>query len=188
VNPIFAAALELQATCRRHQWRYCFMGGVAVQRWGEPRLTQDVDLTIITGFGNEASHVDQLLAEYSPRRADAREFALAYRVLLLLTSRGIPADVALGAVPFEERAVARATPFDVGEGTSLLTCSAEDLVVFKVFAGRDKDWLDVEGIVVRQSVGLDEELVFGELVPLLDLKETPEAADRLKALLRRHRR
>ena len=29
------------------------MGGVALQRWGEPRLTQDVDLTLLTGFGDE---------------------------------------------------------------------------------------------------------------------------------------
>jgi hypothetical protein len=187
VNPIFAAALELQATCLRQQWRFCFIGGVAVQRWGEPRLTQYVDLTVITGFGNEVIFVDRLLAEYSPRREDAREFALTYRVLLLLTSHGIPADVALGAVPFEEKAVVRATPFDVGEGASLLTCSAEDLIVFKVFAGRDKDWLDVEGIVTRQGKGLDEELILAEVTPLLELKEAPEAADRLRALLRRHR-
>jgi hypothetical protein len=187
VNPIFAAALELQATCLRHRWGFCFIGGVAVQRWGEPRLTQDVDLTILTGFGNEARHIDALLEEYASRREDAREFALAYRVLLLVSSHGIPVDVALGAVPFEERAVARATPFDVGEGASLLTCSAEDLVVFKVFAGRDKDWLDVAGIVARQGGSFDETLILAEVVPLLDLKETPESADRLRVLLQRRR-
>ncbi len=26
-------------------WRFCFIGGVAQQRWGEPRLTEDVVLT-----------------------------------------------------------------------------------------------------------------------------------------------
>ena len=46
MNPIFAAALEVQDFCRSRGFRFCFIGGLALQRWGEPRLTQDVDLTI----------------------------------------------------------------------------------------------------------------------------------------------
>jgi hypothetical protein len=90
-------------------------------------------------------------------------------------------------MPFEERAVARASPFDIGEGCSLLTCSAEDLVVLKAFAGRDKDWLDIEGVVVRQGARLNRALVWRELEPLLELKEAPESAVRLARLLERHR-
>ena len=45
MNPIFAAALEVQTFCRARIWRFCFIDGLTVQRWGEPRLTQDVDLT-----------------------------------------------------------------------------------------------------------------------------------------------
>ena len=54
MNPIFAAALEVQAFCQARGVRFCFIGGLALQRWGEPRLTQDVDLTVISGFGREA--------------------------------------------------------------------------------------------------------------------------------------
>lgn len=46
---ILAAAGELQRFCERQGWRFCLIGGVAVQRWGEPRFTQDVDLTLLTG-------------------------------------------------------------------------------------------------------------------------------------------
>ena len=60
MNPIFAAALEIQEFCRARLWRFCFIG-VAVQRWGEPRLTQDVDLTLLTGFGTEEAFVSALL-------------------------------------------------------------------------------------------------------------------------------
>jgi len=58
-------------------------------------------------------------------------------------------------MPFEERAVQRASPFAIQGGVTLTTCSAEDLVVFKAFAGRDKDWLDIEGIALRQHRRLD---------------------------------
>jgi hypothetical protein len=187
VNPIFAAALDLQAFCSRQGWRFCFIGAVAVQRWGEPRLTQDADLTLLTGFGSEAPFVDALLASFDGRRSDARDFALRYRVLLLGARNGVPLDVSLGAMPFEERAVERASDFPVGEGKSLLTCSAEDLIVFKAFAGRAKDWLDIEGVAVRQAGRLDERLIWREVEPLLELKESPETIPRLRAVLERAR-
>jgi len=183
VNPIFGAALELQTFCTEQGWRFCFIGAVAVQRWGEQRLTLDVDLTLLTGLGDEGRFVDRLLEAFSGRRDDARDFALRYRVLLLESGAGIPLDVALGAMPFEERAVGRASPFEVDAGQTLLTCSAEDLIVFKTFAGREKDWLDIRGLVDRQSGQLDEALILRELEPLLELKETPAAADRLRGLL-----
>jgi hypothetical protein len=187
MNPIFAAALELQQFCRARGWRFCFIGAVAVQRWGEPRLTLDVDLTILTGFGNEEAFVDGLLAGFESRRPDARSFALRYRVLLLQASNGVPLDISLGAMPFEKRAVERASEFAVGEGACLLTCSAEDLIVLKAFAGRDKDWLDIDGVLVRQAGCFDEQLVWRELRPLLDLKPSPETESRLRVLVERSR-
>ena len=69
---------------------------------------------------------------------------------------------ALEARPFEERAVSRASPFLVAEGISLLTCSAEDLIVFKAFAGRAQDWIAVEGIALRQHRRLDEGVIWQE--------------------------
>ncbi len=97
----------------------------------------------------------------------------------------MPIDVALGAMLFEERAVQRASEFRIQDGVTLRTCSAEDLVVFKAFAGREKDWLDIEGIALRQHSRLDERLIWSELTPLLELKEAPETAHRLRALLAR---
>src|SRR5689334_19067562 len=105
---VFAAAEEVQSFCKKHGWRFCFIGGLAVQRWGEPRMTQDADLTLLTGFGKEEGFVDALLSTFTARRKDAREFALAQRVLLLSTPGGISVDLALGAFPFEERSIDRA--------------------------------------------------------------------------------
>jgi hypothetical protein len=183
VNPIFAAALGVQEFCRARGFGFCFIGGLALQRWGEPRLTQDVDVTVISGFGQESEYVDQFLSAFAPRIPDAREFALRYRVLLLLDRDGIPLDVALGAMPFEERAVSRSSPFLVAEGISLLTCSAEDLIVFKAFAGRAQDWIDIEGTALRQHRRLDQGLIWQELIPLLELKEDEQTGPRLRRLL-----
>ena len=53
MNPLFTAAIEVQDLCRRHGWGFCFIGGLAVLRWVEPRLTRDIDLTILAEFGRE---------------------------------------------------------------------------------------------------------------------------------------
>lgn len=183
MNAIFGAAAEIEAVCRGAGFSFCFIGGLAVQRWGEPRMTADVDLTLLTGFGGEAPFVDRLLASFRGRLDDAREFALANRTLLLYSTNGTPLDVSLGAMPFEERTIERSSGWLVADGVTLTTCSAEDLIVHKAFASRDKDWLDIRGIIARRSKSLRQEIVWDELLPLLDLAENPDAEARLRAML-----
>ena len=182
MNPILETALEVQLFCRSRGWRFCFIGAIAVQRWGEPRLTQDVDLTVLSGFGPEAGFVDALLSAYRGRIPDAREFALQRRVVLLEAASGVPVDVSLGGIPFEERVVERSSPWEIGGAEPLLTCSAEDLVVLKAFAGRDKDWLDIEGVATRQGKQLHERMVLREIEPLLELKEDERSRPRRRAI------
>ena len=162
------------------------IGGLAVQRWGDPRQTRDVDLTLLTGLGGEQRFVDPILVRYRPRFPEARAFALERRVLLVETPNRIPIDIALGGLPYEARVVERSTPFAVEPAVTLVTCSAEDLVVLKAFAGRAQAWLDVEGIIVRQGPRLDRELVLAELQPLVELKEDPEAEPALRRLFAKH--
>jgi hypothetical protein len=65
---------------------------------------------------------------------------------------------------------------------ALQTCSAEDLIVHKAFAGRDRDWLDIEGILLVQKGRLNLNQVVEELNPLLALKEEPESLGKLARL------
>lgn len=182
MNGLFEAALEIQRFMHERDWRFCIIGGLALARWGEPRATQDVDITLLTGFGDEESYIRPLLANFASRCSEPETFAIQNRVLLLRSSNGTGIDIALGGFPFEEQTVARATPFEVRPGVSLMTCSAEDLVVLKAFAGRAQDWLDIENVVVRQSGCLDWTYIDEQLVPLAELKAEPEILDQLKAL------
>ena len=148
-------AAQIQAFIENRQWKFCFIGGLALQRWGEQRLTRDVDLTLLTGFRNEEQYIDPFLAEFEARREGMRDFALQNRVLLLQTSDGLPFDIALGGLPFEELMIERSSLCEYTAGIKLRTCSAEDLIVMKAFAERDRDWLDVKGILIRQGDQLD---------------------------------
>lgn len=175
----------MQEFLRAGRERYCLIGAIALQRWGEPRATRDVDITLLCPFGAEASAADRLLSRFKPRIDGAREFALQRRVLLLWGGDAIGVDIAFGALPFEERCVERASDWELSPGIVLHTCSAEDLVVLKAFASRGQDWVDVNGILVRQQRSLDWNLIVEELEPLLRLRETPENLDKLIKLRQR---
>jgi hypothetical protein len=103
-------------------------------------------------------------------------------VLLVEAASGVGIDIALGGMPFEEAAVGRATRYEFAAGISLRTASAEDLIVMKAFAARPKDWIDVEGILIRQGNRLDWNLILSELEPLVELKGEPEILERLAQL------
>jgi hypothetical protein len=183
LNRVYEAARALQEFCGAQDWRFCFIGAIAIQRWGEPRLTQVVDVTLLTRFRDEEGFAARLLSRFRGRIQDAGAFALKSRVLLLWSSQGIGMDVALGGLPFEEHCVERASDFEIAPGISITTCSAEDLIVLKAFAGRPKDWEDVQGIATRHTGRLDTALIFRELDPLLELKDDAAARERLRQIL-----
>jgi hypothetical protein len=184
LEELLLAASQLQEFLSGQRWRFCFIGGVAIQRWSDPRFTEDIDLTLLTGFGQEEAFVDVLLKELQPRETNAREFALSRRVLLARTKSGVEVDIALGALPFEERTIERSSIWRFRDDIVLRTCSAEDLVIHKAFAGRDLDWADVERVLIRQHGKLDLKRIRSELKPLLELKEQPEALDKLEDLIK----
>ncbi|MCC6652133.1 MAG: hypothetical protein IT348_13355, partial [Candidatus Eisenbacteria bacterium] len=109
MRKLLAAAGDLQEFLRSRGWQFCFIGGIAYQRWGRPRVTQDADVTLITGLGREVEFIEPILARYKPRRPDALQLAMRGRGLLVETENHIPFDIALGAFPLEERVVSRAT-------------------------------------------------------------------------------
>ena len=179
---VIRVAGEIQTFCDAQGWRFCFIGGLALQRWGEPRETVDVDLTLLTGFGGEDPFIEKLLQTFAGRIDDAAGFARVRRVLLLRSASGVGIDIALGALPFEESAVSRASLFTFPEDLGLRTCSAEDLIVMKAFADRSRDWADIEGIIVRQAGKLDWTYIGRQLGPLAELKEAPGILAKLEKL------
>jgi hypothetical protein len=181
MREIFRAAAELQEFCEQQGWQFCFIGGVALLRWGEPRETVDADLTLLADWGQEGPYIDALLARFEGRIAQARDFALHNRVLLLRSETGVGLDIAFGALPFETEAVRRSSRFTYPGGHALRTCTAEDLIVMKAFANRGQDWVDVERVIQRQA-RLDWLLIWQNLTPLAELKEAPEILPRLREL------
>ena len=168
------AAAELFGALSAMPCRGCLIGGMAVQRWGQPRFTQDVDLTILAPFGSEEPVIDALLQRFSARGPGAKQHALDHRVLLLVASNGVGIDVSLAALPFEEEVLARASQWTRVEEVWLETCSAEDLVIYKLVAARPQDLVDVTGVLQRQGGQLDVERIRSWGCIFAELKEDPD--------------
>jgi len=58
-NRLIEAAREIQEFCKDRRWCFCFIGGIAVQRRGEARLTRDADLNLL-GLKGDASALERL--------------------------------------------------------------------------------------------------------------------------------
>lgn len=70
--------------------------------------------------------------------------------------------------------ISRATDYTFAKGVELRTCSAEDLVVMKLFASRPLDIRDAEGVAIRNRGRLDWHYVEEQLRPLAEVKQAPE--------------
>jgi hypothetical protein len=185
LNAVLEAACEVQSVLEREDAEFCFIGGLAIQRWGEPRFTNDADLNLLTRFVEDERWTDFLLSRFEARYPNAKRFALTRRVLLLRATNGVGIDISLGALDFEANSMRRASFWKLPSHASLKTCCAEDLIVHKAFADRDRDWLDVDTILMRQGNRLDTSLIFQELKPLVELKESPEILDKLRRYMRK---
>jgi hypothetical protein len=105
---LISAAARLQASWKAIGFHFCFIGGLAVQHWGEPRQTNDVNATIWTQFGNERPVIRLLMEQLKGRIENADQFALVNRVLLVQEASGVDVDVSLAAFPYGRELIDRA--------------------------------------------------------------------------------
>ncbi|HQU93999.1 MAG TPA: nucleotidyltransferase, partial [Pyrinomonadaceae bacterium] len=117
---------------------FYFIGGITVQVWGQPRLTQDIDLTVFTELENEAEFVAEMVGHYKPKFPSPTEFAITERILPLYSKEGIGIDLNLGGLSDTSSALARSSYQDFLGNIKLRILSAEDLLIAKTSAARDR--------------------------------------------------
>ncbi|MGD2078280.1 MAG: nucleotidyltransferase [Chloroflexota bacterium] len=177
MNDLEAAAWEVHQFFTGLDLQYAVIGGFAVQHWGEPRFTGDIDLTVAAPLDDPEGFVRMVLERFSPRIDGALEFALQNRVILVAASNGLPLDITLGLPGYEDEMMARAIELEMADGKRIRVCSAEDLVVHKAVAGRAQDIRDIEGVVYRQGRQLDAEYIRRWLKAFSAIVDNPDLAE-----------
>lgn len=121
------------------------IGGIAVIAKGIPRHTDDVYGTI-SGEALDLEEIVRILKNHDiePRVPDTIEFARQHHVLLLVhTPSATEIELTLAWLPFEHEALTRAERLDLGN-VKAPVATAEDLVIYKAVAWRQRDKSDVE--------------------------------------------
>jgi hypothetical protein len=162
------------------------IGGVAVIAHGVPRTTLDVDATL----EGPLADLDALVEAWGalglePRVDGAVEFARRHQTLLLRDRlHDVPVDVTLAWLPFEAEAIARSEIVGFGD-LRVRVPRVDDLLVYKLVAGRPKDLDDAErlfllhrdrvsaarlrGVVAEFAEAIEDERPLRELERLLGL-------------------
>ncbi|MFQ6101737.1 MAG: nucleotidyl transferase AbiEii/AbiGii toxin family protein [Anaerolineae bacterium] len=180
MNEQECAAWELHAFLTRRNVSYVIIGGLAVQRWGEPRFTQDVDVTAVFPLDDPVPLLQELTAHFPARLPDAVDFARRNRVLLVRASNGVSLDISLGLPGYEEEVMARAVDWELEPGKVVRLCAAEDLIIHKAVAGRPQDLRDIEGIIYRQGPTLDPATIRRWLEAFAEVLAQPDLPERFE--------
>ncbi len=183
-NDLRSALSALQRGLKRTGVPYMIIGGIAVIARGVPRHTQDIDATIAA----EGLDLEKLIEAFQkqaiePRIDSCLEFARQNQILLL---RHAPSntdiDLSLAWLPFEHEAIARAETMRL-RGIKVQVARAEDLVVYKAVAWRDRDRADIERLLELYADQMDIAKIRAILVEFSEALESPERVAEFDSLV-----
>jgi hypothetical protein len=144
-----------------------------------------VDATVLVDFREEGTMLRALLSAFRSRDPHSGPRAELGRLVLLTATNGVELDVSFAAFPFEIEALQRASDWQVTPEVALRTCSAEDLIVYKLVAARQIDLHDVQSIVTRQHAALDVDRVRLWGARFAEITERPELLDPFEVAIRK---
>ena len=165
---------------------YMVIGGLAVAAVGEPRMTADIDVVAFVSM-DAAERLIAVAAAQGFRAADDEAERLRITGTLRFHRDRFQLDVVVASLPFEERARERARPRRLFDRDVPMP-SPEDLLLFKVMAGRDKDLVDAVGIARRHAGRLDLPYLDAAIDGICDLAEDTRPRLLLAEVLEKSRR
>ena len=131
------------------------IGGSARNLYAPPRATRDVDfaLDVVT-----ADHFERLESALGARGYTARTVVRSDEadplpdVAIFVDDDGHRVDVLVAKTPFERHALRRAQPRSDLIAETVHVATLEDLIVYKLIAGRTRDIADIEEMVTTQRL------------------------------------
>lgn len=146
---------------------HALCGGLAANLYrDEVRATTDVDLAVAVG---PARLVD-LVKAFTERGWDAQPY-WRNGEQIRLSRRDLPrVDCLIATTDYERAAIDRSVEVEIA-GRALRVLTAEDLIVFKLVAGRARDHEAVAAIINARGAALDTQYITG----WLEQFEVPDA-------------
>lgn len=175
--------LEVHRQLAEASLSHAFGGALALAYVAEPRGTVDVDVNVFTPFA-EVDAILEVLASIDLRPERGRADWLPSAGLRLRRELNpYPVDIFLSLDDRYAEIERRCPRYPFGHGDAILPfLSAEDLALFKLSFGRDKDWVDLRAIA-RARPALDIDYIERQLVGLRGPSMYPRVV-RLRSFVR----
>jgi hypothetical protein len=178
--------VEIHRTLARAGMSHAFGGALALAYVAEPRGTVDVDVNVFSPADDLDAVLDVFGAIDLRPEEDRKRWVPIAGIRLRREDGPYPVDLFASLddryAEIEARTLLR--PFGP-DNLALPFLSPEDLALFKLSFGREKDWVDLRSIASSQP-GLDVEYVERQLVGLRGPGMYPRLT-RLRRLLREER-
>jgi hypothetical protein len=132
---------------------YAVIGGCARNAYAEPRATKDVDF-VVAGDVTSYNAVAHALRRAGFTRASAVQAPddPVPDLELYRDSKGRRVDILFAKTDFERSALNRRELRAPYESVQLPIVTPEDLIVYKLIAGRTQDWADLEQVLLALAI------------------------------------
>ncbi|MBA7643098.1 hypothetical protein ES703_50809 [subsurface metagenome] len=157
-GPVFKTLVDIIEMLRKKKIRFTVIGGLAVSWRGEPRATGDVDIVVDIDVIQAVALKNELnQTPFCPLFPGVAEVIKSSLILPLIhKDTKVTVDLSLGLSGFEKQLIMRATDIEL-EGHFIPVATAEDLILMKLCAGRQRDMDDISRLVKLRGKDLDWE-------------------------------
>lgn len=164
---------------------YMIIGGQAVLLYGTPRLTRDIDITL--GIDTDKFPLIEKICRKSELKMlpeNPEDFAKETKVLPAENTKlKIRVDFIFSSTPYEKQAIKRVKEVSI-KSYSVKFASCEDVIIHKMFAGREIDNEDVRNILIKNRNKIDLKYVKNWLFEFSKLSEHKKILKKFNSLLK----
>ncbi|MCX6028936.1 MAG: nucleotidyltransferase [Chloroflexi bacterium] len=169
----------------QHRIPHMVIGGLANAVWGEVRMTRDADFKVSTEM-LPSDFRRLVLGRFPERQTGLPPHLRSSFVIHIWAMPDVAVDLLMSVFDYERQAIARAVDATI-EGIPARVCTAEDLIIHKAIANRTQDWMDIEGVLLRQGNKLNLVYLRDWLAQFAEALENPELLTRFNDLYDRVR-
>ncbi len=172
---------KIIAFLNEYEIPFTVIGGIANAERGRTRATEDADLKVLLQ-GRTISEFRALAeSRFTPHRRPWLGKAESALIVSVEVEPDMVVDMLVAVFPYEELAIKRAEIIEI-DGVPLPVCTAEDLIIHKAISNRGQDWIDIEGVLMRQRGKLDLAYIRNWLTQFAEALENPEILTRFNHL------
>jgi hypothetical protein len=156
------------------------IGGLANSIYGIPRQTFDIDIKFSLSENEINDFIRILVEEVSIIPENPLSFLKETGVIPVEVS-GVRVDLIMINLPYEQEALRRSKRQTIYSVDAYIT-SAEDLIIQKAISPRQRDWMDIEGIVENNGSTLDWSYILFHVKQLSEFLVDPSIYSKMEHL------